>query len=45
VIAPNGVADVRLHDTIKSLNEKLSGIRFRSDGTGDGVIWEARVEA
>ena len=32
----------RLHDTIKCLNRKQVNnlIRFRGDGTGEGVIWE-----
>lgn len=37
----------RLHDTIKCLNrsQKRSLIRFRGDGTGEGVIWELIVNA
>ena len=33
----------RLHDTIKSLNrnQKARLIRFRGDGTGQGIRWEA----
>jgi len=33
----------RLHDTIKSLNRNQRNrlIRFRGDGTGEGVCWEA----
>ena len=32
----------RLHDTIKCLNrnQKHPLIRFHSDGTGEGVVWE-----
>ncbi len=32
----------RLHETIKNLNRRLPGgtIRFRGDGTGQGVRWE-----
>jgi hypothetical protein len=32
----------RLHETIKNLNRKLTvgTLRFRGDGTGEGVIWE-----
>lgn len=30
----------RLRETIKSLNNNLSGIRFVSDGTGEGCRWE-----
>jgi hypothetical protein len=32
----------RLHDTIKRLNRHQVNrlIRFRSDGTGSGIIWE-----
>lgn len=34
----------RLHDTIKSLNrnQKRPLIRFRGDGTGEGIRWELR---
>jgi len=34
----------RLHDTIKCLNRKQEHplLNFRGDGTGEGVIWEAR---
>jgi len=37
-------AKQRLHDTIKSLNrgQKLKLIRFRGDGTGQGIRWELR---
>jgi hypothetical protein len=30
----------RLHETIKRLNDNLQMIRFRSDGTGQGIRWE-----
>jgi hypothetical protein len=30
----------RLHETIKRLNDNLDVIRFRSDGTGQGIVWE-----
>jgi hypothetical protein len=32
----------RLHDAIKNLNKghRARGIKFRGDGTGQGVIWE-----
>jgi len=35
-------AKQRLHDTIKSLNrgQKRKLIRFRGDGTGQGIRWE-----
>ena len=35
-------AKQRLHDTIKSLNrnQKRPLIRFRGDGTGQGIRWE-----
>ena len=35
----------RLNDTIKGLNHHQENelIRFRGDGTGEGVIWEART--
>lgn len=29
-----------LHYTIRSLNERLDIIRFRSDGQGKGIVWE-----
>ena len=36
----------KLHDTIKCLNRgvKGKGIRFRGDGTGQGVIWESSTK-
>jgi hypothetical protein len=30
----------RLRETVKSLNQGLKAIRFRTDGTGEGVVWE-----
>ncbi|MBU4270582.1 MAG: hypothetical protein KKE86_16925 [Planctomycetes bacterium] len=30
----------RLHETIKRLNDNLETIRFRADGTGQGIVWE-----
>ena len=30
----------RLHETIKRLNDNLEIIRFRADGTGQGIRWE-----
>jgi hypothetical protein len=30
----------RLHETIKRLNDNLDVIRFRADGTGQGIRWE-----
>lgn len=35
-----GGDDERLRDTVKSLNRGLSGLRFRADGTGRGILWE-----
>ncbi len=32
----------RLHEAIRSLNEGLKMIRFRSDGTGKGITWEPK---
>lgn len=32
--------DQRLRETVATLNEGLKVIRFRTDGTGEGVIWE-----
>lgn len=34
------INDMQLRDAVKSLNVGLSTIRFRSDGTGAGIIWE-----
>ncbi len=31
-----------LHETIDSLNKNLKVIRFRSDGDGEGIMWETR---
>ena len=32
----------RLHDTIRSLNrnQKEGRLRFKGDGTGEGIVWE-----
>ena len=30
----------KLHETLKSLNEGLTRIKFRADGRGEGIIWE-----
>ena len=30
----------RLQEAVKSLNQGLKVIRFRTDGTGEGVVWE-----
>lgn len=37
----------RLHDTIRSLNrnQKTRLLRFKGDGTGEGVLWEAVLDA
>ena len=47
-LPPRAEIDVkqRLHDTIKSLNrsQKIQLIRFRGDGTGQGVRWELRPD-
>lgn len=37
---PTGIDGQQLRDAVKSLNVGLSTIRFRSDGTGKGVVWE-----
>ena len=44
---PNQCPKRRLHDTIKSLNKhhRKSLIRFRGDGTGEGVIWEIALSS
>ena len=48
-LPPSGELDPkrRLHDTIKSLNRNHTCelIRFRGDGTGQGVIWELAEDA
>ena len=33
---------LRLNETIKRLNHGQKLIRFRGDGTGEGVLWEVR---
>jgi hypothetical protein len=40
---PGQDAKRRLNDTIKRLNDnqQVQLIRFRGDGTGQGVLWEA----
>ena len=38
---PDQVGSQRLNDTVKSLNFKLTMIRFHADGTGRGITWEA----
>lgn len=30
----------RLHDTVASLNKNLEGLRFRTDGSGEGICWD-----
>jgi hypothetical protein len=32
----------RLHDTIRSLNEGLQGLRFHADGTGEAITYSIR---
>ena len=47
-LPPNHVCPKRrLHDTIKCLNRNQINklIKFRGDGTGQGVFWEARQQA
>jgi len=41
-VHPDLIPKRRLHDTIKSLNrnQKTCLIRFRGDGTGEGIRWE-----
>jgi hypothetical protein len=29
----------KLHETLRSLNQGLQGMRFRADGTGQGICW------
>lgn len=38
---PGGRNPERLKDTIRSLNENLSRIKFVGDGSGQGIRWEA----
>ena len=43
LLAADGIdSKQRLHDTIKALNrhQKFRALRFRGDGTGQGVVWE-----
>jgi hypothetical protein len=42
---PDHDAKQRLHDTIRSLNrnQKYRLVRFKGDGTGEGVLWEPIV--
>jgi hypothetical protein len=42
---PEHDAKQRLHDTIRSLNrnQKYRLVRFKGDGTGEGVLWEPFV--
>jgi hypothetical protein len=37
----------RLHDTIRSLNrnQKNKLLRFKGDGTGEGILWEPRLDS
>lgn len=37
---PGGANPQRLRESIRSLNSSLRGLRFRADGTGEGIIWE-----
>jgi hypothetical protein len=37
---PEGRNQQRLHETIKSLNRGLNGLRFHADGKGQGFVWE-----
>jgi hypothetical protein len=30
----------RMRETIRHLNERCEGLRFRADGTGKGIVWE-----
>jgi len=30
----------KLHETLRSINGGLEGLRFRADGTGKGILWE-----
>jgi hypothetical protein len=42
VDAPRNFDPQTVREAVKSLNDGLRVIRFRSDGTGGGVIWEIR---
>ena len=37
---PPSTLSKRLHDTLNSLNEGIEGLRFRTDGTGQGICWD-----
>lgn len=36
---PVGNDKIKIHETIKSLNDGLTRIRFHGDGVGEGIIW------
>ena len=37
---PTIVPQRQMHETIDGLNEGLTGIKFRADGSGEGIVWE-----
>ncbi len=39
-----GADGQRLHETIRSLNSGLRFVRFRADGTGQGILWEPAAQ-
>ena len=39
---PGGRKPPRLRGAVATLNRGLSAIKFRADGTGEGILWEAR---
>ncbi len=39
---PGGRKPRRLRGAVATLNRGLSAIKFRADGTGEGILWEAR---
>ena len=40
--SPLDPGPARFADTIRKLNENLTSIRFRADGSGTGIVWEWR---
>lgn len=42
IAAPPNFDPQTLRESVQTLNDGLTDIRFRSDGTGEGVIWEIR---
>jgi hypothetical protein len=39
-LASDSERNTRLRETVKSLNDGIGGMRFRHDGTTNGIVWE-----